>query len=69
MSQSRRRYTPEYKDEAVKLAIDSGRPTSSIAKDLGINEGKLGAGSRPGGGHIKTKKNRCRCPNGPGSAS
>ncbi len=39
MSQSRRRYTPEYKDEAVKLVIDSGRPVSAIAKDLGINEG------------------------------
>ncbi|WP_220386377.1 IS3 family transposase [Frankia sp. ArI3] len=43
MSQSRRRYTPEYKDEAVKLVIDSGRPVSAIAKDLGINEGTLGS--------------------------
>ena len=43
MSQSRRRYTPEYKDEAVKLVIDSGRPTSAVAKDLGINEGTLGS--------------------------
>ncbi|EIV92664.1 transposase [Frankia sp. QA3] len=43
MSQSRRRFTPEYKDEAVKLVIDSGRPVSAIAKDLGINEGTLGS--------------------------
>ncbi|ESZ99880.1 transposase [Frankia sp. CcI6] len=43
MSQSRRRYTPEYKDEAVKLVIDSGRPTSAVTKDLGINEGTLGS--------------------------
>ncbi len=38
MSRSRRRFTPENKDEAVKLVIDSGRPVSAIAKDLDINE-------------------------------
>ncbi|AEH09413.1 transposase IS3/IS911 family protein [Candidatus Protofrankia datiscae] len=43
MTESRRRFTPEYKDEAVKLVIDSGRPVSAIAKDLGINEGTLGS--------------------------
>ncbi|SNQ50193.1 transposase [Frankia canadensis] len=43
MSQSRRRFTTEYKNEAVKLVIDSGRPVSAVAKDLGINEGTLGS--------------------------
>ncbi|ABW11589.1 transposase IS3/IS911 family protein [Parafrankia sp. EAN1pec] len=41
MSQSRRLFTPEHKDGAVKLVIDSGRPTSAVAKDLGTNEGTL----------------------------
>ncbi len=42
LSQTRRKFTPEYKDEAVKLVIDSGKPAAKIAKDLGINEGTLG---------------------------
>ncbi|KPM50403.1 transposase [Frankia sp. R43] len=40
MVEHRRRFTP--KDEAVKLVIDSGRPISAVAKDLGLNEGTLG---------------------------
>lgn len=42
MVEHRRRFTPEYKDEAVKLVIDSGRPISAAAKDLGLNEGTFG---------------------------
>jgi transposase len=39
---TRRKFTAEYKAEAVELAISSGRPISEIARDLGINEGTLG---------------------------
>ncbi|CAO5255485.1 transposase [Frankia sp. AgKG'84/4] len=42
MAESRGRFTPEYKDEAVRLVLDSGRPISAVAKDLGIDEGTLG---------------------------
>lgn len=42
MAEQRRRFTPEYKDEAVRLVIDSGRPISAVAKELGINGGTLG---------------------------
>lgn len=41
MGSTRRKFTPEYKAEAVKLVIDSGRPIAEIARDLGINEGTL----------------------------
>ena len=42
MGQARKKYTQEYKDEAVELVISSGRPMAEIARDLGINEGTLG---------------------------
>lgn len=42
MGTTRRKYTPEYKAEAVELVINSGRPIAEIARDLGINEGTLG---------------------------
>lgn len=42
MGTARRKYTPEYKAEAVELVINSGRSIAEIARDLGINEGTLG---------------------------
>jgi transposase len=39
---TRRKFTAEYKAEAVELAINSGRPIAEIARDFGINEGTLG---------------------------
>lgn len=42
MGQARKKYTQEYKDEAVELAVSSGRPIAETARDLGINEGTLG---------------------------
>lgn len=38
---SRRKFTPEYRAEAVALVIDSGRRVSEVAKSLGINETTL----------------------------
>ena len=43
MGAARRKYTQEYKAEAVELVINSGRPVAEIARDLGINEGTLGS--------------------------
>jgi transposase len=37
----RRVYTKEFKAEAVALTEKREKPTSQIAKDLGINEGML----------------------------
>ena len=42
MGLTRRKFTPEYKAEAVELVTNSGRPIAEIARDLGINEGTLG---------------------------
>ena len=37
-----RKFTPEYRAEAVKLVIETSRPIAEVARDLGINEGTLG---------------------------
>ena len=35
------RYTTEFRQSAVKLAVESGLPISRTAKDLGVNENTL----------------------------
>lgn len=37
-----RKFTPEYRVEAVKMVIDTSRPIAEVARDLGINAGTLG---------------------------
>ena len=38
---SRRQYSDEYKSEAVRLANDSGKPITRVARELGINANLL----------------------------
>jgi hypothetical protein len=38
----RREFSPEYKDEAVKLVINTGRPVATVARELGVKEQTLG---------------------------
>jgi len=40
--EKRRKFSAEYRDEAVKMVIESGRPIAQVARDLGIVEGTLG---------------------------
>jgi transposase-like protein len=42
LSQRRRRFSPEFKEEAVKAVIETSRPIAQVAKELGIVEGTLG---------------------------
>ena len=42
MGRQRREFTPEYKDEAVKLVINTGRAVATVARELGIHEATLG---------------------------
>lgn len=42
MGSTRRRFTAEYKAEAVQFVISSGKPIAEIARNLGIVEGTLG---------------------------
>lgn len=41
MSSSRKKYTPEYRQEAARLVIESGRPIAHVAKEIGVAEGLL----------------------------
>ena len=40
-----KKYTQEYRDEAVKMVLENDQPIARVARDLGINEGTLGTGS------------------------
>jgi transposase-like protein len=42
MSSSRRKYSPEYREEAVKLVLETSRPIAEVARELGLVEGTLG---------------------------
>jgi transposase len=39
---TRRRFTPDYKAEAVQYVIASGQPVAEVARNLGIVEATLG---------------------------
>jgi len=42
MPEQRRRFSPQFKAEAVQLVIETGRPMAEVARDLGIHDGTLG---------------------------
>ena len=42
MSERRRKFTPEYRAEAVKAVIETSRPIAQVARELGVLEGTLG---------------------------
>lgn len=37
----RKIYTPEFRDEAVKMVLASGRPIAVMAREIGVREGTL----------------------------
>jgi transposase len=41
MSKKRRNFTPEYKEEAAKLVVETSRPIAECARDIGVNEQTL----------------------------
>ena len=42
MSTTRRKFTPEYRREAARLVIDTGRAVAPVARELGLGEQLLG---------------------------
>lgn len=42
MARTRREFTPEYEDEALKLVVNTGRAVATLARELGINTAPLG---------------------------
>ena len=42
MSGKRRKYTPEFRERAARLVIETGRPVAHVAAEIGIGEQVLG---------------------------
>jgi transposase len=42
MPEQRRKFSPQFKAEAVQMVIETGKPIADVARDLGVNHGTLG---------------------------
>ena len=42
MRERRRKFSPEFKYEAVKMVIESSRAIAEVAREIQVNEGTLG---------------------------
>jgi transposase-like protein len=42
MPEQRRRFSPQFKAEAVQMVIESKKPIAEVARDLGIHDATLG---------------------------
>jgi transposase-like protein len=40
--EQRRKFSPQFKAEAVQMVIETGKPIAEVARDLGVNDGTLG---------------------------
>jgi transposase-like protein len=39
----RRKFSPQFRAEAVQMVTETGQPTEQVARDLGIHDGTLGS--------------------------
>jgi transposase-like protein len=42
MPEQRRKFSPQFKAEAVQMVVETGKPIAEVARDLGVNDGTLG---------------------------
>ena len=64
MGEARRKFDQDFKEGAVRLVRETGKPIAQVARDLGINEGTLGnwisadRRRRDGGGGVLSEDER-----------
>jgi transposase len=42
VAETRRKFNRDFREGAVRLVLETGKPIAVVARDLGINEGTLG---------------------------
>jgi transposase len=42
MSEKRKKYDRQFREGAVRIVRETGKPIAQVARDLGVNEGTLG---------------------------
>ena len=42
MAETRRRFDQDFRDGAVRLVRETGKPIAQVARELGVNDGTLG---------------------------
>lgn len=52
-SQSQRRYSDEFKRDAVAILRSSGRPVAEVSRELGVTDTSLGSWARAAAGGTK----------------
>jgi len=57
MAQTRRKFDRDFKERAVRLVRETGKPIAQVARELGIHDGTLGS---------RVNADRCRSGEGNG---